>query len=96
MAVCEFHGKYADYLTDQIALKLVSRGSQDTQNFSKAWCIFNTISICKTLEQITSGEAENLTSIIFRLCPQFKVDMIAELGGGCPSTPLRTMDDLAI
>ena len=29
MAVCEFHGKYADYLTDQIALKLV-RGEAKT------------------------------------------------------------------
>ena len=79
MAVCEFHGKYADYLTDQIALELVSRDSQDSRNLDEVWCVVNTIAICKTLEQITPGEAENLTSVVFKLYPQFEEDLKAEL-----------------
>jgi hypothetical protein len=79
MTACEFHGKYADYLTDQIALELVDREGQVSRNFGKVLCVVNAIAICKTLEQITCCEAENLTSIVFKLYPQFEEEISAKL-----------------
>jgi len=58
---------------------LVGRECQDSQDFGKIWCVVNAIAICKTLEQITPDEAENLTSVIFKLYPQFEEEIRAEL-----------------
>jgi hypothetical protein len=79
MATCEFHAKYVDYLTDQIALELVGRRGQNSRDLGEVWCVVNTIAICKTLERITPGEAGNLTSIVFKLYPQFEEDLKAGL-----------------
>jgi hypothetical protein len=81
MAICEFHGKYADYLTDRIASELVGREDQGFCDLGKVLCVVNAIDICKNLEQITPGEAGNLTSIVFKLYPQFEEEINAELSG---------------
>jgi hypothetical protein len=79
MVTCEFHGEYADYLTDQVAIKLICRGGQNSLDWSEVLTVVNTIAICKNLERITPGEAENLTSIVFKLYPQFEEKIRTEL-----------------
>jgi hypothetical protein len=84
MATCEFHEKYEDYLIDQIAVELVVRGGRRLPDLSEVLCVVKRIAICETLEQITPGEAENLTSVVFKLYPQFEekigVELIRQFG----------------
>ena len=79
MATCEFHEKYKEYLIDQIAVELVGKKGQDSRDWGEVWCVVKTIAICKDLERIDPGEAENLTSIVIKLYPQFEEKIRAEL-----------------
>jgi hypothetical protein len=79
MATCEFHAKYADYLTEQVAVELINSKGQNCRCWEEVWCTTKRIALCKNLEQITSGEAENLNLIVFKLYPQFEGKIRAEL-----------------
>jgi hypothetical protein len=79
MATCEFHDIYRDYLTDRVATELIGKGDREIRDWGGVWCVVKTIAICKTLEQITPSEAENLTSVIFKLYPQFEEKIREEL-----------------
>ena len=79
MATCEFHTKYADYLTGRMAAELIGKAGQNPKEWSEVCCIVENIAICKILEQITPGETENLTSVVFKLYPQFEEKIRAKL-----------------
>lgn len=79
MTTCEFHGQYVNYLTDQTAVELIDRRGQNHRDLGEVLCVVKRIAICKTLERITPGEAENLNLIVFRLYPQFEEKIRAEL-----------------
>jgi hypothetical protein len=79
MATCEYHDEYGEYLTGQMAVKLVGREGRDARDWNEAWDAVKTIAICRTLEQITPKEAENLTSVVFKLYPQFEEKIREEL-----------------
>ena len=79
MATCEFHGQYEEYLTRLMAVELVGREGQGPRDWGAVLCVVNRIAICKTLEQITPGEADNLTLVVFKLYPQYEETIRAEL-----------------
>lgn len=79
MAICEFHDRYVEFLTDKVALELVGKKGLHDRDFGEIWCVVKNIAICKTLEQITPGEAKNLTSVIYKLYPQYEERIKQEL-----------------
>lgn len=79
MATCEFHQKYTECLTGQIAIELIDRKGRELRDWSEVWYVVKRIAICQSLEQITTEEANNLTSITFQLYPQFEEKIRAEL-----------------
>jgi hypothetical protein len=79
MATCEFHGKYEEFLTGHVAVELIGKEGLDHRELGTVFGVAKRIAICKDLEQITPAEAENLTSIVYKLYPQYEEEIRKEL-----------------
>jgi hypothetical protein len=76
MATCEFHDKYAEYVAQQGKMPLVD-GRLKFWGWDAVKCALDVLKTSEFLEQITHEEAQNLSSEIFTLYPQF-ADKIKE------------------
>jgi len=79
MATCEFHEKYKEYLAGQVTVELSNNRGQNCRCWEEVWGVINRIALCRSFDNITSEEAEELNLVVFKLYPQFEEKIKAEL-----------------
>jgi hypothetical protein len=79
VAESKFQGQYAQFLDDRITVELVGEKGQDGRSLDQVWSVVQSIAVNRSINGITPEKAEQLTSKVFELYPNYVKDLEKKL-----------------